>query len=398
MRNSPEDAATWNALQERSKEGQALRRCLKRTAEAASTFAAWQLCFAENDEDDDFAEDSLQIALALTWFSSTAVVEPAVRIDFASLSPVRCYSLFRFHKADIPAVIAHLRMPASMRCDNGLLFTSLEGFLIMTRSLAYPIRLVDLHDLFRRPEDQLSNIFNTTIRWLVAHWGSLLNGTCLDRARAESYRASIRAHTGLPNLPVFGFLDGTIRRIRRPAENQGVMYNGHKHVHALKYLAVQTPDGLMQYLFGPWEGCRHDSAMLEESGLLAALDEKFPVPQDAEPAVADLTLYGDSGFPLSERCLTPFRRLGITPQQIVFNRLLSSSRVSVEWGLGKNTRLWKSLTFLDGQVLGLRPLAVHYKGATLLSNLHTCLYWSQTSHYFNCPPPTVEVYLASRDY
>ena len=56
----------------------------------------------------------------------------------------------------------------------------------------------------------------------------------------------------------FGFVDGTVRSIAHPTKNQGVMYNGHKRVHAIKVQSVVTPNGLNANLSGPFEGKRHD--------------------------------------------------------------------------------------------------------------------------------------------
>ena len=36
----------------------------------------------------------------------------------------------------------------------------------------------------------------------------------------------------------FGFVDGTVGPIARPDENQIVVYNGHKRVHALKFQSL----------------------------------------------------------------------------------------------------------------------------------------------------------------
>ena len=36
----------------------------------------------------------------------------------------------------------------------------------------------------------------------------------------------------------WGFIDGTVRPICRPGENQRVVYHGHKSVHALKYQSI----------------------------------------------------------------------------------------------------------------------------------------------------------------
>ena len=49
----------------------------------------------------------------------------------------------------------------------------------------------------------------------------------------------------------FGFVDGTVRPIPRPDENQRVVYNGHKRVHGLKFQSVVIPNGLIAHLYGP---------------------------------------------------------------------------------------------------------------------------------------------------
>ena len=63
-------------------------------------------------------------------------------------------------------------------------------------------------------------------------------------------------------------MDGTVRQISRPGDNQHLVYNGHKRVPALKFQAVVIPSGLVANLYGPVEGQRHDAGMLEESVLL----------------------------------------------------------------------------------------------------------------------------------
>ena len=49
----------------------------------------------------------------------------------------------------------------------------------------------------------------------------------------------------------FGFVDGTVRAISRPIENQEITYNGHKRIHALKFQSVTLPNGLIANMYGP---------------------------------------------------------------------------------------------------------------------------------------------------
>ena len=48
----------------------------------------------------------------------------------------------------------------------------------------------------------------------------------------------------------WGFVDGTVRPISRPGQNQLVMYNGHKGMHVIKFQLVVSPRGLIANLYG----------------------------------------------------------------------------------------------------------------------------------------------------
>ena len=49
----------------------------------------------------------------------------------------------------------------------------------------------------------------------------------------------------------FGFIDGTVRPICRPKQNQRIVYNGHKRVHGLKCQSVVLPSGMIANMYGP---------------------------------------------------------------------------------------------------------------------------------------------------
>ncbi|CAN0383785.1 unnamed protein product [Pylaiella littoralis] len=88
-------------------------------------------------------------------------------------------------------------------------------------------------------------------------------------AAAQVHRSSLQLRLS-PNT-LLGFIDGTVRGIARPKRDQRLFYNGHKRKHAMKFQGVITPDGLFVDLWGPVVGTRHDSYLLEQSGLLQKL-------------------------------------------------------------------------------------------------------------------------------
>ena len=53
----------------------------------------------------------------------------------------------------------------------------------------------------------------------------------------QSY-AQVISQRRSPLQSCFGFVDGTVRPIARPDNNQRVVYNGHKRAHAIKFVIV----------------------------------------------------------------------------------------------------------------------------------------------------------------
>ena len=72
---------------------------------------------------------------------------------------------------------------------------------------------------------------------------------------------------------------------------------------------------------------------------------------------------------------------------------MSTIRESVEWGFNKIVQLFGYLDFKKNLKIGMQPVGKYYKVAAILTNCHTCLYGSQTSTFFNCPPPLLEEYI-----
>lgn len=104
-------------------------------------------------------------------------------------------------------------------------------------------------------------------------------------------------------------------------------------------------------------------------------------------------IYGDPAYPMSELILKPYCNRAPTPEQVAFNKAMSSVRQAVEWGFGKILTEFAFLDFKKNQKIHLQEVGKMYKVGVLLTNCHTCLYGSQGSNYFNILPPTLEQYL-----
>ena len=191
---------------------------------------------------------------------------------------------------------------------------------------------------------------------------------------------------GAPLKNCFRFIDGTVRPIARPKYYQQVMYNDHKRIHSLKFQSVVLPNGLIANLAGPFEGKRHDSTMLHESGLLASLQ------QIAFHNNQLLCLYGDPAYPLGVHLQAPFRNRDLMPEMREFNKAMSGVRVSVEWMFGNITKYFSFVDFERQMKVNLSAIGKNYCVAALLQNANTCLYENIVSQTFELQPPTVHEY------
>ena len=127
-----------------------------------------------------------------------------------------------------------------------------------------------------------------------------------------------------------GFIDGTVRPICKPGKEQKKFYNGHKHVHALKYQSVIFPNGIIMLMDGPYPGSRHDAGILRISGLGTLLERELRGTDQRQ-----LYLYGDCGYPDRPYLVCPYRGSDLTPEQMMFNTTMSTLRISVSVDLVK---------------------------------------------------------------
>ena len=108
-------------------------------------------------------------------------------------------------------------------------------------------------------------------------------------------------------------------------------------MHSLKFQSVVIPNGLIANLHGLFEGKRHDSTMLQETGLLNDFRRV------AFYYGGHLCLYGDPAYPLGLHLQAPFRNMHLTPKMVLYNEAMSEVRVAVEWLFGNITNYFKFL-------------------------------------------------------
>ncbi len=186
----------------------------------------------------------------------------------------------------------------------------------MLRRFSYPARYFDVEHEFGRSGSMICRIFSTTVDWLYHRCHQLLHfpSHLLTPARLTLFCNAIHAK-GSPLSVVWGFVDGSLRPICRPKVGQKLNFSGHKRRHGLKYQGVNTPDGLMWSLHGPFEGRRNDQHLLSSSRILELL-------QRFDFICGRLYLWSDTGYSNKPGLLTPFKG-NLTNKEHRFNKLMA---------------------------------------------------------------------------
>ena len=173
--------------------------------------------------------------------------------NFDDLEDDECLSEFRFHKTDLPLLADVLGIPDVVECYQRSTCDGLEALCILLKRFTYPCRYSDMIAQFARPVPVLCMINNFMIDYIFDTHGPKImqwNDDILNPHLLNVYCNAISAK-GSPLDNCFGFVDGTVRPISRPGQNQRVVYNGHKRIHAIKFQSLALPNGIIGNLFGP---------------------------------------------------------------------------------------------------------------------------------------------------
>jgi hypothetical protein len=311
------------------------------------------------------------------------------RIDIADLSSNDVKQLTRFTIGEIKRIRRLLGIPDRFSTPARVPFHGDEGLFLLLCRLAHPIQIKSLELFFGYSESTISEATHWVLYHIYKYWDFLLDdfASPLAKKHLSTDRLKLFAQkihqNGAPLDCCWGFIDCTIRRIARPTKHQQDLYNGYKHMHALKYSAVKCPDGLIYHLHGPFEGRRNDNALLQDSKLLTRCKAR----------ASEFYLYGDAAYPMSDALISPYDGANPPQDEKDFNQAMGSCREAVEWGFADVLRLWSALDFTPGQRLFQVSPGMQYRVATVLTNIWICLHGSNTSLYFDCCPPRLEDYL-----
>ena len=171
---------------------------------------------------------------------------------------------------------------------------------------------------------------------------------------------------------------------------QRAQYSGHKHYHGFKAHAVITPIGIAVHWYGPVDGRRHDSYVLDCSGIL----DRLP---GLNIGGINYQMYGDSAYPTTPHLVIPFARIVVPPGSVQarVNESMAIARTCTsEWWYGIVTNTFQTLDFSRWQRQYLTCPALQYFVGMLLVNCRTCMDGgNRISDFFCTVAPSLEGYL-----
>jgi len=170
-----------------------------------------------------------------------------------------------------------LELPLQIHAENRITEPRRDAPCILLARFTFPKRYSDLHLEFGWKPERVSRITSVLCRVIVHRWQHLLtfDHHRLTPRKLREY-ANIIRKKAIPLHNWWGIVDGTVRPIARPVRMQRTVYNGHRRVHALKYHAIVTPDGIIAHFYEPVEGRRHDKVLWNESRVMDHRDAVVP--------------------------------------------------------------------------------------------------------------------------
>jgi len=201
---------------------------------------------------------------------------------------------------------------------------------------------------------------------------------------------------------VLGFIDNTVIETSRPGGGpirdgpgsprnipllQQSFYNGWKAQHGIKWQTVSLPNGMMLHAWGP-ASCRHnDNFTLDESHITDILQ----IAQNGN--ALQYVIYGDSAYFSDDNIRGRHREkpgVNLTDRDKLENKMMSKCRQAIEWDYGLMGNMWKNIKYKKGMQLRKQKVCKMSLFCMIITNCYVCCNGSQTSHYFDCMPPTLE--------
>jgi hypothetical protein len=181
-----------------------------------------------------------------------------------------------------------------------------------------------------------------------------------------------------------GPAEGGANAARWDANIQRAFYNGWKSKNGLKHQTFDDAYGFTMDCYGPTSLRRNDLVLLRESDI----NDRFARLQ-LESDI-DYVIFGDSAYKRQSHIRSYFseREHEDVDGSPRWNRHMKRLRISIEWNYGHQGSMFRYLgTHFKMKILGSDLTTKVFIVTTILRNLHTGYYGSQTSRYFNLDIP-----------
>ena len=296
---------------------------------------------------------------------------------------------------DLPVHLLTAAGEPAIKTPSGYVVSHDAAVTALLYGWANPHTLTKIHtDVGMRPS-RCSEVRSALVDIIYDQWYVRLLATDLKHWAADfpEWASAVFEATGRLGFDnVAGFIDGTLRPTVRPSHNQDIMFNGHHWMHGYVYQALVAPNGLIIDLTPPAPGRRHDGFLLRKSRLLSRFQAACLA---VGYTVGEFIMYADAGYHASPNLRAAYIRPAgglLTAAQTSLNFVMSSVRVSVEWGFGRVVALWGHFKLTEKQIVGKTPVGKLYAVAVILTNAHCCFYGNQCSEKFRLLPPDIEDY------
>ena len=346
-----------------------------------------------------------------------------------------CFRNFRFNKSQLKDLIQYFQMPIKLYSEYRHVFCTEELLLVVLFYLHYPCNTIDLtfKEIFGWDSWKVNLGVKILTNWLLTNWSYLIYDNMkfwlpqfplfAEKIKGKMASYGYKFPTDADPFVIKGFIDCTVYSSCRPGSGpttdgvnspryhpliQRSYYNGWKSHHGLKWQTVGLPNGvygivllisfiffillvtgMMFHAWGP-VSCRHnDNWTLGASEYLLKVGD---LQRDCDTKYCD---YGDSAYWPDDFLQSKHRGDNLTEEEKLENDLMSKCRQSIEWDYGHSGELWKRVSYMKGLKLRKQPICNIVSLCFLLTNAHVCMNASQTSEYFNCKPPDIEVWTSA---
>ena len=163
---------------------------------------------------------------------------------------------------------------------------------------------------------------------------------------------------------------------------QRAFYNGWKSISGLKHQTVDDAFGFTLDCYGPTSLRRNDLILLRDSDI----NDRFARLQLESDD--DFIMFGDSAYKRQSHIRSYFSAAENIVDYEMCNRRTKRTRISIEWNYGHQASLFNYLnTEFKMKLLQSNLVSKLFIVTTILRNLHTGFYGSQTSIYFDLVIP-----------